>query len=158
MILLFVNIILGSLPLVYIYLPIRRYLGIPLNFLFAMNFGKLLARMLYNFVATKNNSYHHNWPIVLSIFPVISVLVFYTIGVLTFGVIRQRDLLDSFIFPLDFTVAGLGSVSPTFRILYAIYLEMSVILIGVVIALLQLSNSVDRINNSFDSKNLLTQS
>lgn len=64
-----------------------------------------------------------------------------------FGVARQRDAVDCFMFPLDFTAAGgLGKTPGYLRILYGLYLEFAVTLASLVVSLLQVSASRGIIN------------
>lgn len=61
-------------------------------------------------------------------------------GVALFGFVRKRDLVDCFMFPLDFTAAGgVANVPGQVRIFYALYLEMAMTLASTVVSLLQAS-------------------
>lgn len=73
-------------------------------------------------------------------FPAIAIATYYLFGVLLFGFVRQRSVVDSLMFPLDFTAAGgVGRTSGHVRILYALYLEVAVSLAAVVVSLIQAS-------------------
>lgn len=68
-------------------------------------------------------------------------------GVILFGFARQRDVVDCFMFPLDFTAAGGVAKTPGYlRILYGLYLEFAVMLASLVVSLLQVSASRGIIN------------
>lgn len=85
-----------------------------------------------------------NW---LKWFPFAAIACYYSLGVILFGFVRQRNFADSLLFPLDFTATGgvaktLGHV----RILYALYLEIAVTLAATVVALFQASASQGIVN------------
>lgn len=74
--------------------------------------------------------------------PLVLILTYYTLGVILFGVVRSRDLVDCLMFPLDFTAAGgVGKTSGSVRIFYAIYLEIAVTIAAIVVSLIQVSAS-----------------
>lgn len=59
-----------------------------------------------------------------------------------FGFVRQRNPIDCFMFPLDFTAAGgVANVEGQTRLFYALYLELAVTLAATVVSLLQTSAS-----------------
>jgi len=75
-------------------------------------------------------------------FPAVSIFLYYTFGVLTFGVGRAQTFATCLLFPLDFTAAGgVGLTSGTTRTFYAIYLEGAVTLAAISVSILQVSAS-----------------
>lgn len=116
--------------------------GIPLHFLLILNMGNLGAVRLQQlaFGSSSTDIPTSPRPIWLKWFPVAAIVFYYFMGVILFGVVRQRSAVDSFMFPLDFTAAG--GVATTYghiRILYALYLEFAVTLAALVLSLTQAS-------------------
>lgn len=127
--------------------------GIPLHFLLILNIGNLTAIKLqilayrkYDTEFPHMNSLtpHPSW---FRWLPLFIIAVYYVLGVILFGIARQRDVADSFMFPLDFTAAGGVAKTPGYlRILYGLYLEVAVTLASLVVSLLQVSASRGIIN------------
>lgn len=128
--------------------------GIPLHFLLVLNIGNLSAIKLQLFVYRRcktevplSSDPSTSQPAWLKWFPVIAIVTYYSLGVILFGVARQRYAIDSFMFPIDFTAAGGVAQLPGYlRILYGLYLEFAVILASVIVSLLQVSASRGIIN------------
>uniref|UniRef100_A0A6P7FJD9 Uncharacterized protein LOC114330851 isoform X1 n=2 Tax=Diabrotica virgifera virgifera TaxID=50390 RepID=A0A6P7FJD9_DIAVI len=119
-------------------------IGIPLHFLLILNMGNLYAIRLQQ-LAYRNSlteipsTPKPKW---LQYFPFLSIVVYYILGVILFGVLRQRDAISCLMFPLDFTAAGgVANVEGHIRILYALYLEMAVTLAATIVSLFQASAS-----------------
>ncbi|CAG9762431.1 unnamed protein product [Ceutorhynchus assimilis] len=113
--------------------------GIPLHFLLVLNLANLTSVKLQQLALGPSLSEQPKW---LKWFPFVSLLVFYLLGVGLFGFVRGRDVLHSFMFPLDFTASGgVASVAGTVRILYALYLEVAVTLAALTVSLIQASAS-----------------
>jgi hypothetical protein len=75
-------------------------------------------------------------------FPAVSIFLYYSFGVLIFGVSRAQPFAACLLFPLDFTAAGgVGLTSGPIRTFYAIYLEGAVTLAAVSVSILQVSAS-----------------
>ncbi|XP_021932189.1 uncharacterized protein LOC110835848 isoform X3 [Zootermopsis nevadensis] len=75
-------------------------------------------------------------------FPAVSIFLYYTFGVLIFGVGRAQPFAACLLFPLDFTAAGgVGLTSGPLRTFYAIYLEGAVTLAAISVSILQVSAS-----------------
>lgn len=117
-------------------------IGIPLHFLLILNVGNLAAMKLQQ-LALRNSptdipvSPRPRW---LKLFPFLSILFYYLLGVGLFGFARRRDPVACFMFPLDFTAAGgVANVDGQIRIFYALYLETAVTLAAIVVSLLQAS-------------------
>ncbi|XP_018570482.1 uncharacterized protein LOC108910376 isoform X2 [Anoplophora glabripennis] len=117
-------------------------IGIPLHFLLILNIGNLAAIQLQK-LSLRNSSTEiptaprPKW---LKLFPFLSILFYYLLGVGLFGFARRRDPASCFMFPLDFTAAGgVATVDGQIRIFYALYLEMAVTLAAIVVSLLQAS-------------------
>lgn len=143
-------------------------IGIPLHFLLVLNIGVLIASKIQAWAIRRANRKQHQTsctssplstrsicsmssptrsPAWLKWLPVISIAVYYVIGVVLFGFVRQRNFADSLLFPLDFTATGgvaktLGHV----RVLYALYLELAVTLAATMVSLLQVSASKGILN------------
>ncbi|KAJ8969423.1 hypothetical protein NQ314_001765 [Rhamnusium bicolor] len=119
-------------------------IGIPLHFLLILNMGNLVAVKLQKFAFRNSptdipSAPKPRW---LKLFPFLSIVIYYLLGVVLFGFVRSRDPVDSFMFPLDFTAAGgVATVEGQIRIFYALYLEMAVTLAATVVSLLQASAS-----------------
>lgn len=122
-------------------------IGIPLHFLLILNIGNLAAgklKLLVNYY-TENNSPTENelktpknglikW------FPFLSIFLYYTLGAILFGFVRERNVVDSLLFPLDFTPAGgVAKTSGHVRIFYALYLEFAVMLAATIVSIIQTS-------------------
>ncbi|XP_063231876.1 uncharacterized protein LOC134536170 [Bacillus rossius redtenbacheri] len=74
--------------------------------------------------------------------PALAILLYYTLGVLVFGLGRSRPLAACMLFPLDFTAAGGVGHTPGFvRVWYAIYLETAVMLAAISVSVVQMSAS-----------------
>ncbi|XP_017779880.1 PREDICTED: uncharacterized protein LOC108565101 [Nicrophorus vespilloides] len=120
-------------------------IGIPLHFLLIINMGNLAAGSLKNLATVKPGSDLPDEPPVrtrgwLKFFPIFSIAFYYSCGVLLFGISRRRPVIDSLMFPLDFTASGgVAKTSGYVRILYGLYLEVAVTLAGIVVSLLQSS-------------------
>ncbi|XP_022901546.1 uncharacterized protein [Onthophagus taurus] len=121
--------------------------GIPLHFLLILNIGNLTAGILYNLATKEPKTEIPNistgvtktatW---LKWLPLIAVLFYYAIGVALFGVLRSRGVVDSLMFPLDFTAAGgVAKTSGVVRIFYALYLEFAVTLAAIIVSLVQVT-------------------
>lgn len=129
-------------------------IGIPLHFLLVLNIGNLTAIKLQLFVYRRcktevplTSDSPTSQPTWLKWFPAIAIATYYTLGVILFGFARQRNAIDSFMFPLDFTAAGGVSQLPGYlRILYGLYLEFAVMLASLIVSLLQVSASRGIIN------------
>lgn len=118
--------------------------GIPLHFLLILNMGNLMAIKLQKLAFKGNPSDlpQPNAPLWLKWFPVVVITLYYFLGVIFFGFVRQRDAIDSFMFPLDFTaVGGVASVAGHVRVLYALYLEVAVTLAAIIVSLIQASTT-----------------
>lgn len=118
-------------------------IGIPLHFLFILNTGNLIAGMLQSLAKKESPTQiippPARW---LKWFPFLSFATYYLLGVILFGLVRKRSVVDSLMFPLDFTAAGgVAKTSAHVRILYAIYLEVAVTLAAVVVSLIQATAS-----------------
>lgn len=116
-------------------------IGIPLHFLLILNIGNLVAIKLQHLSKRKTSqttSTLHAWW--LKWFPLFAIATYYTSGVILFGIVRNRNIVDSLMFPLDFTAAGgVAKTSAHVRVLYALYLEIAVTLAAVVVSLLQVT-------------------
>jgi len=122
--------------------------GIPLHFLLILNFGNLAAGKLQQLFSGRTES---NIPVhsetsikqplwLLKWFPLLSISFYYSIGAILFGFVRQRSVIDSLMFPLDFTATGgVAKTSGHVRIFYALYLEVAVMLAATIVSLLQAS-------------------
>lgn len=129
-------------------------IGIPLHFLLVLNIGNLSAIKLQLFVYRKCKTEvpicsesSTSQPIWLKWFPVIAIVTYYTLGVILFGFVRQRNVVDCLMFPIDFTAAGGVAQLPGYvRILYGLYLEFAVMLASLIVSLLQVSASRGIIN------------
>ncbi|XP_076252528.1 uncharacterized protein LOC143191389 [Rhynchophorus ferrugineus] len=119
--------------------------GIPLHFLLVLNVGNLTAvkmQQLAHRTSSTDVPATLPKPRWLKIFPFVCILVFYLIGVISFGFIRGRDALHAFMFPLDFTASGgVANVPGSVRVLYALYLELAVTLAAFALSLIQASAS-----------------
>lgn len=119
-------------------------IGIPLHFLLILNMGNLgairLQQLAYkNFLKEVPSTPKPFW---LKYFPFLCVAFYYLLGVILFGFVRQRNPIDCFMFPLDFTAAGgVANVEGQTRLFYALYLELAVTLAATVVSLLQTSAS-----------------
>lgn len=72
---------------------------------------------------------------------------YYLLGVILFGLVRERNCVDSILFPLEFTAAGgVAKTLGYIRILYALYLETAVTLAATIVALFQTSASQGIVN------------
>lgn len=117
-------------------------IGIPLHFLLVLNMGNLTAIKLQQLAYRSSTTElpPTNPPKWLKWFPLAALVLYYLMGVVLFGFLRNRDVLDSFMFPLDFTAAGgVASVYGYIKILYAIYLEIAVTLAALLVSLWQAS-------------------
>lgn len=77
---------------------------------------------------------------ILKWFPLVSIIIYYVLGAILFGFVRRRNVIDSLMFPLDFTAAGgVALTSGHVRIFYAIYLESAVMLAATIVSLIQAS-------------------
>ncbi|XP_066593917.1 potassium channel subfamily K member 10-like isoform X2 [Prorops nasuta] len=123
-------------------------IGIPAHFLLIMNLGILLAVKLQKFAIVrscrKKGISEPNYPLPIprwvKAVPFVSIVIYYTIGILGFGIARSRPLSASVLFPLDFTAAGgLSTTRGYVRILYGLYLEGAVTLAAIVVAVLRVS-------------------
>lgn len=122
-------------------------IGIPLHFLLILNVGNLAAGKLQLFFnhhrdssIPLHNETTHTQSRLIKWFPFLSVLLYYTLGAILFGFVRQRSVVDSLMFPLDFTAAGgVAKTSAHIRIFYALYLEIAVMLAATIVSLLQVS-------------------
>lgn len=117
-------------------------IGIPLHFLLIFNVGNLVATRLQHLsqkqtasnIPTNAQAWWLKW------FPFLAISFYYTMGVIFFGIIRSRSIIDSLMFPLDFTAAGgVAKTSGHVRILYGLYLEVAVMLAAIVVSLLQVT-------------------
>ncbi|CAG9856852.1 unnamed protein product [Phyllotreta striolata] len=119
-------------------------IGIPLHFLLILNMGNLgairLQQLAYrNKCSDVPSAPKPKW---LKYFPFLCIFFYYLSGVILFGFVRQRDPVDCFMFPLDFTAAGgVATVEGQTRLFYALYLEIAVTLAATVVSLLQTSAS-----------------
>ncbi|XP_056639936.1 uncharacterized protein LOC130447247 [Diorhabda sublineata] len=119
-------------------------IGIPLHFLLILNMGNLgsirLQQLAYrNCLTEVPSTPKPKW---LKFFPLLSVVCYYILGVILFGVVRQRQPIDCLMFPLDFTAAGgVATVEGKVRIFYALYLELAMTLAATIVSLLQASAS-----------------
>ncbi|XP_057657974.1 uncharacterized protein LOC130894939 isoform X2 [Diorhabda carinulata] len=119
-------------------------IGIPLHFLLILNMGNLgsirLQQLAYrNCLTEVPSTPKPKW---LKFFPLLSIVCYYILGVILFGVVRQRQPIDCLMFPLDFTAAGgVATVEGKVRIFYALYLELAMTLAATIVSLLQASAS-----------------
>lgn len=114
----------------------------PLHFLLILNMGHLFARnlKLLSSYSSSESSIPHNLGRFLKIFPFLSAFFYYSLGVVLFGVLRQRAAMDCLMFPLDFTATGgVAKTSGFLRVCYALYLEVAVVLAATIVSLLQSS-------------------
>ncbi|XP_052744502.1 uncharacterized protein LOC112053218 [Bicyclus anynana] len=73
----------------------------------------------------------------------LATVSYYTFGVLSFGVLRHKTPLESFMFPLEFTTTGgLEHVEGYVRILYGFYVEGAMCLLACILATLRRNSSV----------------
>lgn len=115
-------------------------IGIPLHFLLIVNVGNLVANKLHSVAVRTVPDTPSGAPRWLKWFPFVLILVYYTLGVVLFGVTRSRSPVDCLMFPLDFTAAGgVGKTSGHVRVFYAIYLEVAVTIAAIVVSLIQVS-------------------
>ncbi|KAK5643992.1 hypothetical protein RI129_007837 [Pyrocoelia pectoralis] len=122
-------------------------IGIPLHFLLILNIGNLAAGKLQLLIKNcsetntpTNNESCKSPDGLIKWFPLISILFYYTLGAILFGFVRQRSVVDSLLFPLDFTPAGgVAKTSGHVRIFYALYLEFAVILAATIVSIIQTS-------------------
>ncbi|KAF5296955.1 hypothetical protein FQR65_LT10107 [Abscondita terminalis] len=122
-------------------------IGIPLHFLLILNVGNLIAGKLQILVnrCTKTSSPADNDSIIprkglIKWFPLVSILLYYSLGAILFGIVRERNIADSLLFPLDFTPAGgVAKTSGHVRIFYALYLEFAVVLAATIVSIIQTS-------------------
>lgn len=78
----------------------------------------------------------------MKLFPVASIVCYYSLGIVLFGFVRQRDFADCILFPLEFTATGgIAKTLGYVRLLYALYLEIAVTLAATIVALFQASAS-----------------
>lgn len=126
-------------------------IGIPLHFLLILNIGNLGAIKL-QILAYRNSQTglppsSESQPKWIKCFPLIAIASYYVLGVVIFGVARQRGTVECFMFPLDFTAVGGVAQTPGYlRIIYGLYLEFAVMLASLVVSLLQVSASRGIIN------------
>ncbi|XP_050298086.1 potassium channel subfamily K member 6-like isoform X2 [Anthonomus grandis grandis] len=117
--------------------------GIPLHFLLVLNIGNLTAVKLQQLAFRTHSTDVPSMteqPKWLKWLPFITILLYYLLGVVVFGVARSRDTLHAFMFPLDFTASGgVANVPGGFRICYALYLEIAVTLAAIAVSLIQAS-------------------
>lgn len=115
-------------------------IGIPLHFLLILNIGNLVAIKLQTFASQNTSGASEQHPKWMKWIPLVLILTYYTLGVILFGVVRNRNPVDCFMFPLDFTAAGgVGKTSAHVRIFYALYLEIAVTIAAIVVSLIQVS-------------------
>ncbi|CAH1159549.1 unnamed protein product [Phaedon cochleariae] len=119
--------------------------GIPLHFLLVLNVGHLGALRLQQLAQRDRHASQAprvGKPTWLKCFPFVSIAFYYVLGVVIFGVLRNRPPVESLMFPLDFTAAGgVANVQGQTRVFYALYLEAAVTLAAIVVSLLQASAS-----------------
>ncbi|XP_066245433.1 potassium channel subfamily K member 6-like isoform X1 [Euwallacea similis] len=114
--------------------------GIPLHFLLVLNVGNLTAIKIQKLAFKTDIPNVTEQPRWLNWFPFIAILVYYILGVVLFGFVRERDPVHAFMFPLDFTASGgVANVPGAIRIFYALYLEVAVTLAALVVSLIQAS-------------------
>ncbi|KAB0800052.1 hypothetical protein PPYR_07932 [Photinus pyralis] len=117
-------------------------IGIPLHFLLILNMGNLAAGKLQVLVKHYSESNEScKWLNgLIKWFPLVSILFYYTLGAILFGFARQRSVVDSLLFPLDFTPAGgVAKTSGLVRVFYALYLEVAVVLAATIVSIIQTS-------------------
>ncbi|KAJ8953337.1 hypothetical protein NQ318_012132 [Aromia moschata] len=83
-------------------------IGIPLHFLLILNMGNLASLKLQRLALRNSPTEIPSMPTPrwLKLFPFLAILFYYILGVVLFGFVRDRDPVQSFMFPLDFTAAG----------------------------------------------------
>ncbi|CAH4034964.1 unnamed protein product [Pieris brassicae] len=65
----------------------------------------------------------------------VAICFYYLLGVVAFGVIRTKNIMDSLLFPLEFTTAGgLEFVESSTRVLYGLYIEGAMCLLAYTLA------------------------
>lgn len=123
-------------------------IGIPLHFLLILNIGNMTAGILHGLATRETRSEIPNvnasgvkktarW---LKWLPLFAILVYYLVGVILFGFVRYRGIVDSLMFPLDFTATGgVAKTSGHVRIFYALYLEVAVTLAAIIVSLVQVT-------------------
>ncbi|XP_065158959.1 uncharacterized protein [Atheta coriaria] len=118
--------------------------GIPLHFMLIINASSLIAKCLRNLATIKpagempeaksNRRLWYKW------FPPIVAVLYYILGVIGFGVLRQRSVVECLMFALDFTESGgVANTAGHVRILYALYIEIAVILAATIMSIVQVS-------------------
>lgn len=66
--------------------------------------------------------------------------MYYTMGIICFGIARSQSFPDAVLFPLDFTVAGgLSTISGHIRVCYGLFLEGAVIFTAFAVAVIKVS-------------------
>ncbi|XP_046673075.1 uncharacterized protein LOC124362531 isoform X1 [Homalodisca vitripennis] len=141
--------------------------GIPVHLLLVLNVGLLLAVKLHHLSRvsqrklvrlhrqlTNPKSQEEDWPediftpddtpppppSWIKFFPFVAIPVYYCLGLLLFGVFRDKTFPEVLLFPLDFTAAGgVASRYGPLRVAYAAYLEGAVILASTNVALLRVT-------------------
>ncbi|XP_054267161.1 uncharacterized protein LOC128989307, partial [Macrosteles quadrilineatus] len=142
-------------------------LGIPVHLLLVLNVGLLLGVKIHHLARvterkfkrwrkklTTRNADDEEWPADIftpddtpppppswiKFFPFVAIPLYYSTGLVLFGVLRGKSFPEMMLFPLDFTAAGgVASTYGPVRVAYAVYLEGAVILASTNVALLRVT-------------------
>ncbi|XP_047508451.1 uncharacterized protein LOC125051881 [Pieris napi] len=72
----------------------------------------------------------------------VAICFYYLLGVVAFGVLRTNNIMDSLLFPLEFTTAGgLEFVESSARVLYGLYIEGAMCLLAYTLATIRRNGS-----------------
>ncbi|KAL4703561.1 hypothetical protein ACJJTC_006120 [Scirpophaga incertulas] len=86
----------------------------------------------------------------------VAAILYYTTGIISFGLLRGRDPVDSAMFPLEFkATGGLELVENHVRILYAVYTEGVALLLACAVAALR-RHSLNTISDLSERYRLFT--